>query len=334
MSSSLPAKVLIAGGKPAGGVASFAEALRCGFGELGIAAEVAAPTQILRRIGELRDPQVLKILSLAAVFAAPIARRAICVAHGIPCAKYQGLRTWLAVLGSLRLAKASRGTQLVAVSSYSAIHLDSVFNLRVDAVIRNTVQPVFLEPFEQKDYAREAITYVGRLGRAKNVDKLLLAIRDVLDENGGLRAWIIGDGPMRPELDRIAAGDERIELLGSMTPLQVRERLRRTRVFASGCPIEALGIVYLEALSQGCAVAMPASGGGLEIAPALIGNNIHLFSPSITREDVAAALRRSLAAVPEKVSFEKHSPRTIAEAYLAVDARLNAQDVLYAEAYT
>ena len=36
MSITSPKKVLIAGGKPAGGVASFAEALRCGFTELGI----------------------------------------------------------------------------------------------------------------------------------------------------------------------------------------------------------------------------------------------------------------------------------------------------------
>jgi glycosyltransferase involved in cell wall biosynthesis len=332
MNASPPSKVLIAGGKPAGGVASFAEALRCGFTELGIPAEVAAPTKILGRLRELRDPNVLKILSLAAVFAAPIARRAICVAHGFPCAKYQSWPTAFAVLASFRLATASKGAQLVMVSAYSAAHLNSIFGFRVDAVIHNPVHPIFLEPVPTAERSCEAITYVGRLHSAKHVDRLLPAIRDVLDENPGLRAWIIGDGPMRTELEQIADGDERIEFLGTLSPLQVRDRLRRTRVFVSGCLTEALGLAYLEALSQGCAVAMPTSGGGLEIAPELIGKRIHLFSASISREGVADALRRSLASAPHTTSFATYSPRSVAEAYLAADARFSAAEIRVREA--
>ena len=325
MNASPPSKVLIAGGKPAGGVASFAEALRCGFTELGIPAEVAEPTKILRRPGELRDPNVLKILSLAAVFGAPIARRAICVAHGFPCAQHQGWPTTLAVLASLRLATASKGTQLVVVSAYSAVHLNSIFGLRVDAVIHNPVHPIFLEPVPPAECNREAITYVGRLHSAKHVDRLLPAMRDVLDENPGLRAWIIGDGPMRAELETIAAGDQRIEFLGTLSPVQVRDRLRCTRVFISGCLTEALGITYLEALSQGCAVAMPATGGGLEIAPELIGTRIQLFPNSLTREGIGAAIRGALGATAEFRGRSNYYPAVVAQGYLAIDERFSAE---------
>jgi glycosyltransferase involved in cell wall biosynthesis len=323
MSPSLPAKVLIAGGKPAGGIASFAEALRCGFTELRIPVEVAAPLDILRRIGELRDPRVLKILSLTALFAAPIARRAICLAHGFPCVEDQGWIRALAILASYRSATASRGAQLVEVSEYAAVHLRKVFGIRVDAVIHNPVNPIFLDPPAEAG-ERNAITYVGRLHSAKHVDRLLPAIRNVLDENPELRAWIIGDGPMRADLERIAAGDQRIEFLGALAPCDVRKWLRRTKVFVSACPTEALGIAYLEALSQGCAVAMPASGGGLEIAPDRVGERIHLFRASAQPSEVVAALSIAVTMAPHSMSVASYAPRAIAQSYLAVDMHFSS----------
>jgi glycosyltransferase involved in cell wall biosynthesis len=332
MGQEYPSKVLISGGNPAGGVASFAEALRCGFAELGLPAEVAAPPDILPRHGELRDPRILKILSTSAVFAAPIARRAVCMAHGYPCAALQGWPTTLAVLASLKLAAASRGAQLVAVSDYSAVHLRAIYNLRVDAVIRNPGQPLFLEAKPETETKRDAITFVGRLHSAKNVHLLLPAMRDVLDENPGLRAWIVGDGPMRKDLETIAAGDERIEFTGALAPIQVRARLRRSRVFISGNPAEPFGIAYLEALSQGCVVVMPASGGGLEIAPELIGSGIQLFPALATREEIVSTLRKALVAAPKSTPLAAYSAHAVAEAYLAADARFTAKGTFHAEA--
>lgn len=332
MNVASPAKVLISDGKPAGGIASFAEALRRGFKELGLLAEVAAPMSILRQPRALRDPAVLKILSTADVFAAPLARRALCMAHGFPCAAHQGWPKTLAILGSYRLVNASRGAQLVAVSDYSALHLRSIFALRVDAVIRNPVNPLFLEAAPEISAKREAITYVGRLHSSKNLHRLLPAMRDVLDENPGLRAWIVGDGPMRPELERIAAQDARIEFFGALSAMDVRDRLRRSRVFVSGCLTEALGIAYIEALGQGCAVAMPASGGGLEIAPERIGNRIQLFPASLDQRQIASALRRALVATPPAPDLSEFSARATAEAYLAADARFSAQGKFLPEA--
>jgi glycosyltransferase involved in cell wall biosynthesis len=312
-------------------VTSFAEGLGTGFIELGIPVEIVSPSRIFRHWRELRNPRILKILSTSAIFAASIARRAICVAHGFPCAAHQGWPNTLAKLASYRLATASRGAQLVPVSDYAALHLRFIFDLRVDAVIHNPVYPLFLENQPERDTPRQAIIFVGRLHQSKNVDRLLPAMRDVLDENAGLRAWIVGEGPMRSELERIAAGDERIEFVGALAPAQVRERLRQSRVFVSACPHEALGIAYIEALSQGCAVAMPASGGGLEIAPELVGNGIQLFPITVPREAVASALRKALLATPKAVSLAAYSPRAVAEAYLAVDARFSAQGKFYGE---
>ncbi len=330
MKHEYPSRVLLTGGKPRGGVASFADALCCGFLEFGIPAEVIAPSSI--RLRDLRDPAVLKILSTSAVFAAPLARRALCMAHGVPCAAQQGWPRTLAILASYRIANASCGAQLVEVSEYSALHLRAIFALRVDAVIHNPIHPLFLEARPETDAKREAIIYVGRLHCAKNIDRLLPAIRDVLDENPDLCAWIVGDGPMRSQLERDFAGDRRIEFVGAIGHDQIRDRLRRSRVFVSGNPAEPFGIAYLEALSQGCVVAMPASGGGLEIAPELIGGGIQLFSAALTCTEVAAALRRALLAPPSpQPQLNAYSARSVAEAYLAVDARFSAQGLFHPE---
>lgn len=76
MRSKYPARVLITGGREIGGVASFADASRAGFRDLGVTAEIVSPLRIFARWRDLRDLRVLKILSTTAVFAAPFARRA------------------------------------------------------------------------------------------------------------------------------------------------------------------------------------------------------------------------------------------------------------------
>jgi len=324
MSASNPQKVLITGGKPAGGIDSFARALASGFNELGLAAEVIEPISLLARWNELRNPRILKILSTRAVYAAPLARRAIAMAHGFPCVAHQGWPTTLGVLASFKLATLSRGTQLVVVSDYSALHLGSIFGIRVDAVIRNPMLPLFSEAPADAT-TREAITYVGRLHHSKNVHKLLPAMRDILARHPGLSAWIIGDGPERVTLQAMAATEPRIKFFGALPPIDVRDRLRHTRVVVSANPTEPFGIVYLEALSQGCAVAMPTSGGGLEIAPDQIGKSIHLFPSSVEQNAVATALEQALATSSTTPSLTAYSASAVARAYLAVDARFDAQ---------
>lgn len=323
MNDAYPRKVLITGSRNIGGVGAFADGLRSGFSTLGIPVEIITPRQILSRWHDLRDPRVLKVLSTSAVFAAPVARRAICMAHGVSRAHLQGFWKMAAVIATFKIANASAGARLIAVSDYVAAHLETIFNIGIDAVIRNPLRPAFLEPAANKTASRSYITYVGVLDAVKNLHRLLPAIRDVLDENPGLRACIAGDGPERCHLEALADGDRRIEFPGWLNATEVREQLRRSRVFISGTPTEALGIAYLEALSQGSAVAMPASGGGLEIAPKLIGTGIQLFSISLARDSVASALRNGLTAALETPSVDAYAPVAVAKAFLAADARFS-----------
>jgi glycosyltransferase involved in cell wall biosynthesis len=314
----MPAKVLITGGSRGGGLESFAESLCAGFAELGIPAEVVPPRRILLHWQELRDPQVLKILSTGAVFAAPLARRTLCVAHGFPRADVQGWAKLGAILVSYKIA--NRFSRLVTVSHYAAVHLRAVFNLRIDAVIHNPLHEAFLRD-EPSAEPRDLITFVGRLHPAKGLDRIFPAICELLEENPGLRACIIGDGELRGELEARAAGHARIEFTGALSRDEVRVRLRRTRVFVSACETEALGIVYLEALSQGCAVAMPACGGGIEIAPDEIGSSIHLLALPLESGAILMKLRKALECDRASDLPEGFDGASVAQHYLDADAK-------------
>lgn len=321
MSGAYPQKVLISGGREVGGVSSFAESLRAGFVKRNIEVEVVSPAQIFRRQRELRDPAILKILSTTAVFAAPLARRAICMAHGVPRADYQGYRKLAAIIASFRLANRCSGVQLVSVSHFTAATLRAVFGVRTDAVIHNPVKSLFLERFEPSN-GRFYITYAGRLIAAKNPHRILPAVRELLDENPGLRACIIGEGELRIDLEKIAAGDPRFEFKGAPDDYSLRESLRRTKVFVSGNEVEGFGITYLEALTQGCVVAMPACGGGLEIAPDDIGGTVQLFPLSWNQAEVLNTLRRALRQSPKSLCARHFTIEAATEKYLKLDSEM------------
>ncbi len=310
-----PEKVLITGGREVGGLTAFAAGLSEGFAELGIPSEVITPNGIFKRWRDLRDPGVLKILSTTAVFVAPAARRAICVAHGFPRVDVAKWIKAAAIFASYKAANFSSQTSLVAVSGYVAAQLRCLFNVRVDGVIRNPVQSSFLDSQDESG-ERRYLTFVGRLVPAKNIDRLLPAMCDLQRENPDLRICIIGDGPQRRALQSSFRTDPPIEFTGNLAPPYVRSRLRQTKVFVSGNEMEPFGITYLEALSQGCAVAMPASGGGVEIALDLVGTKVQLLPLSFERHGVLSALRRALNSAPTSVSLAAYEPKAVAEAYL------------------
>jgi len=314
-----PDKILLTGGREVGGVESFATGLAAGFTELGIAAEVLSPGRLLSRRAELRDVRVLKILGTTALFAAPFARRTICVAHGVPRADAMGWSRVIGINAGYKLANLLPGTMLIAVSDYTAAQLRSTFNLRVDGAIRNPVLPIFQEPFDGAEQNRNLITYVGRLIPSKGIDRLLPAIRTLLEEQPDLGACFIGEGELRPMLEEAARANPRIVVSGPLESRRVRDWLRRTRVFVSGNPVEPFGITYVEALTQGCVVAMPASGGGLEIAIDQIGRQVQLLPISLQPGETITVLRRALTFRGVPLAMETYSARAVARAYLDMD---------------
>jgi len=326
-----PERILLTGGHEIGGLQAFAEALQDGFGELGYPAEIIQPRALFSHMRDLRSLRVLKILSTTGMFAGPIARRALCMVHASPLVYDQGWLTTGVLLACYKMANMC-SAQLVSVSDYLAVHMRAFYGVNVDAVVRNPVKPIYLQPYFDSGAPRDYITYVGRLVAYKNVDRIVPPIVDLLNESPELKACVIGDGPERSRLQELAGGHPRFEFRGQPSDQDVKQQLRRTKVFVSSHVTEGFGITYVEALSQGCVVAMPGSGGGVEIALDRVGESVQLLPISLDSHEVLAVLRRALTIQPSPMPIECYRARNVAQAYLEVDRRFFPQPATQAQA--
>ena len=120
---------------------------------------------------------------------------------------------------------------------------------------------------------RGSVLYVGRLTERKGLRYLIHALRLVRTRLGHARLTVIGDGPMRANLEALAAevlGDGFV-FLGAQPERVVREQLERADVFCmpsitmpSG-EVETLGVVFLEAMAMMVPVVSCRSGGIPEV---------------------------------------------------------------------
>jgi len=132
-------------------------------------------------------------------------------------------------------------------------------------VIYNGVDP---EMFSAADGGpgEPVILCVGNLIPIKGHELLLRAFAAIQNQFSGLSLEIIGDGPERPRLQRLAEElgiAARVNFRGRQGRRQVSEAMRRATVFALPSNYEGLGCVYLEAMSAGKPV-IACRGQGIE----------------------------------------------------------------------
>ena len=136
------------------------------------------------------------------------------------------------------------------------------------------------------------ILTVGHLVARKRHADVLRALWLLRDDHPDLRWVVVGDGPERPALERMAAElgvDRRVEFKGELPPDEVRQP---ATVFALPSVDEAFGVAYVEAMAAG----IPAIGCRGEAGPEEIrasGGGIRLVAPG-DPESLAEELRRLL----------------------------------------
>ncbi|WP_297510169.1 glycosyltransferase family 4 protein [Thermococcus sp.] len=100
--------------------------------------------------------------------------------------------------------------------------------------------------------------FVGRLIREKGVDALIRALAEVKDELPDFRAVIVGDGPERARLERLAGEmglGENVIFTGFLRDYSdVIALMKSSRVFAFPSRREGFGMVVLEAMASGIPV--------------------------------------------------------------------------------
>ena len=157
---------------------------------------------------------------------------------------------------------------------------------------------------------------VGRLEPYKRVERTIGAFASG-DADGQL--VVIGDGPDRARLERLADGLERVRFLGRVSDADLARWWRTARVTATMSEHEAFGVVALEAVAGGGVALLSDIAAHREVA-ALAGDECVLVHND---EDLAHHLQLSLQtanAGPRHV----RSWSEVAEDYLSVYRRLLA----------
>lgn len=164
------------------------------------------------------------------------------------------------------------------------------------AIVGNGLPPQAFEETEPSPLRREGILRVGMIARMnakyKNHSLFLRAAARVRRNFADLEVVLVGDGPLRPELEREAAQlglQESAIFLGDRRDISAT--LAGMDVSVVPSVSESLSNVMLESMAAGVPVVAGAVGGNIELA----GDERATLVPVGDEEALAAALERLLA---------------------------------------
>ena len=107
-------------------------------------------------------------------------------------------------------------------------------------------------PVVEVQRRRDSILYVGRLMRYKGIDYALMALKILKDRGVCVQLRIVGNGPDRGNLERIAADlgiSDRVVWLGDISEEELNIEYRTAALLILLSAAEAYGLVVAEALS-------------------------------------------------------------------------------------
>jgi 1,2-diacylglycerol 3-alpha-glucosyltransferase len=153
--------------------------------------------------------------------------------------------------------------------------------------------------------------YVGRLLPIKNVDGLIQAYKRYLNldnTDAKLPLTIVGDGPERDRLQKMAAGvrNGEIRFLGNKQPDEIPELYANAKVFVLPSISEPWGLVTNEAMASGLPVLISNKCGSSEMINH--GENGLLFTPKDQME-----LAELMATVTENDQLRSHLAQNAVE---------------------
>jgi glycosyltransferase involved in cell wall biosynthesis len=166
----------------------------------------------------------------------------------------------------------------------NGIHLEK-YTKRAD---RTAVRRVLNTPEEAVVFC-----FVGRLTEQKGIDVFLRAIKMLPGQSGAFRVWLVGDGPLRSELEQYVAKENLgsiVQFLGYRS--DVPEILQASDVFVLPSRYEAMPISLLEAMAAGLPCVVTSVGDNAKIVE---DGTTGIVVPPENPEALATALRKMLA---------------------------------------
>ena len=198
--------------------------------------------------------------------------------------KHRLLRPALTMLARWDAATANRVDRYVAISQHVASRIRRYYNRDAD-VIYPPVDTSFFCPAgdDEPVVPEDVLLVVSALVPYKRIDLAIEASR-----LAGIPLRIVGDGPERDTLRKLAAGSN-VQMLGALSDSEVRDHYRRAMaVLLPG--EEDFGIVPVEAQACGRPVIALGRGGALET---VIDNVTGILVDEPTPEAFAAAIVRA-----------------------------------------
>jgi len=185
---------------------------------------------------------------------------------------------FLAISESTRDDLVARG---IPRSQVSVVHCGLDHDrYRVDPAVAKTPDPTVL--------------YIGRLRRYKGVDWVMRVWPLVREQVPGARLMVVGDGPHREALERVAEREqlgESVEFLGFMNANEKVRKLQESWVLVQPSPKEGWGLTVVEAGACGTAVVAADSPG---LRDSVKRDETGLLVPYADDRALAAALSRVL----------------------------------------
>jgi teichuronic acid biosynthesis glycosyltransferase TuaC len=182
--------------------------------------------------------------------------------------------------GAQAVARGLGAARLVLANSQGIAELAAGAGARETRVVHlGTDLPAIQRP--RRGEEDPTLVTVAHLVARKRQADVLRALAVLGERHPRLRYKVIGDGPERGALERLAVRLEvadRVEFLGQLPPPQALEQARRCTLFVMPSTEEAFGVAYVEAMAGGVpAIGCRGEPGPEEIAAA--GDGFVLVPP-------------------------------------------------------
>jgi glycosyltransferase involved in cell wall biosynthesis len=175
-----------------------------------------------------------------------------------------------------------------------------------------------------------AIIFTGRLAPEKELPSLIRAFAAVRRDVPDATLVLVGDGPVRSQLEMLAAGlslADAVRFTGRQTGAEVREWLQASDVFALVSSNEGLPCSLLEAMSVG----LPSVISDIPANVQLVENEVHGLDAALGSPDhIAGALNRLLGDAPLRARLGAAARQRVLAGY-SIDQVVDRYETLFSE---
>jgi glycosyltransferase involved in cell wall biosynthesis len=189
-------------------------------------------------------------------------------------------------------------------------------------------RPDILQGPQKRRISRPAIVTLGSLHRYKGAQDVISAFSIARKSIPDLSLYILGEGPMKPQLQRQAAsieGNHNIHIEGFIA--DPRPYLSQADVFILPSHREAFGMALAEAREAGCAIVGTNVGGIPEV---LEGGRSGVLVPANSPKDIARIVIELLSDPIQLATLKRHAATNVH--WLRVERMAQETIAIYREA--